>query len=163
MIANLQRVNIINGALKKMSDSEVKVLESKVTDFKDLEFKNDNNPLAKNFDINFKDMTADFVFQGDMYIMRLPDKRLINKFKKMQQMGLDKQDKLKKNPKLVREIEVLQDKIIEDMIIDFKLSKYRMDDLEYMQLTSLCWDFYVFLQERLAERGRDYSSSLRAS
>ena len=145
-----------------MSNNKIEVLESKVTDFKDLKFEDSNNPLAKTLEINFKEMIADFEFQGKMFVMRLPDKRLINKFKRMKQSEVQI-EKLRDNPKRVAEIETLQDKIIEDMVIDFKLSKYRMDDLEYLQLATLCWDFYVFLQEKLAERGRDYSLSLKAT
>ena len=144
-----------------MSNGEIKVAKSKVINFEDMVFDDGRNPLAKTIKINFKEMNAEFEFRGEDFTIRLPDKRLINKFKRITQSKSI--TNIETNPKKALEVESLQEKVIEDMIIDFKLSKYRMDDDEYLQLTNLCWDFYVFLQQRLIERGKEYSLSLKVT
>jgi len=136
-------------------------LESSVTDFKDIKFES-KNPLAEQLDINFETFTALLVFQGDVVEIRMPDNRIIKEYQKLENKTKFSRKNLENDKKLRDHLENLNNRLVDDMMPDLKLSERRHDPLEYMQTTAICWEFYHFLKPRLEERMKDYTSFIKA-
>ncbi len=131
--------------------TKIKRIKSNVQDYHDIKWVNTdgNNPIIDDAIVN-NDLTLTVEFQEKKYTVRSPDRRLMKKLK-----GLQSRKELTIEEALI--VDDLQEEMVEDMIEGLSIENHpkRISEIEYDQLSLLCWHYYEFSKKKSIAQASD--------
>lgn len=130
---------------------KIKRLKSNIQDYHDVEWidTKGKNPIIDSAIVN-DDLTLTIEFQEKKYTVRSPDRRITKKLKILQS-----REKLTIEEALIADD--LQEEMVEDMIEGLSIDNHptRIAEIEYDQLSVLCWHYYEFSKKKSIARASD--------